>query len=808
MAISQQQFFGGKIPTERVSVIGNENTIVKNEQDSGANSYFKNVMQDYSNAGNRIVQGVKDSADTISKGFSTIGQGNIKQGVTDIVKGEARAGLRTVGSVAGAAFAPINEIPGIKSITEGIGNAVAPAIQSDTMHPIVSKLQELTQKYPEATKDITDIVNIATLGLGGEGEKLAKTAITDAQKSVADFIPKIEPLKVPSPMENFSSDTMTRVARIPKAAQSKFEQLTGDTVGKYLVDRNIYGDQDQIATQLFNRFTKSKNVADEAFAKLPGQYQNGAIKDALNELVSREKRVSSPNVESPDLRRAIELQNKHNTVGLTMSETNEAKRLFERNVKTGYFKEMNADAIARSTNIDQALRDWQFKQAEQLGLDNIGVVNKETQAAKQLLDAMSKEIAGVGGNNAVSLTDWIVLSGSPDPATAIASYFGKKALSNKKLQSFIAKFFAPEATKETIVAPIGDTRFPRLPVGETKNPTITKPLELPAQTQSTLDATERANLAKQPSKSQELKLLASTQSSNVIPNKSSKLSTAISDLKSELKNNGQKGSAQLIKVTEPLKDSVSKEIANLDTKVLTVNGKPDLSNSDTQFRLSQLQDIVNKRALTSSEVQEAIPLLKKVGIDVQKEINPLIAEAKKYKSADEFVKSQPVVYHGSNTPLKQFSNKQGTFFTDDYMNADGYASGENVYEGHLNLKKPLIIDAKEVRYDNLKTQYGTTTQEIVGNVDNKKYDGVIFKNIKDSFSDAEEIDQVPGTIYYAFKPKDSFLNESQLKDIWKQAHSTKNSTGSAKLGTVSKIGLATAGLSGANKVKQKLQAKK
>lgn len=143
-------------------------------------------------------------------------------------------------------------------------------------------------------------------------------------------------------------------------------------------------------------------------------------------------------------------------------------------------------------------------------------------------------------------------------------------------------------------------------------------------------------------------------------------------------------------------------------------------------------------------------------------------EAKKYKSAAEFVKAQPVVYHGSNAKLKQFSNKQGTFFTDDYMNADGYASGKNVYEGVLNLKNPLIIDAKGKLHRELNTPYGKTTKEIVGNVDSNIYDGVIFKNIKDSWIDDADVD-IPSTIYYAFKPKDVFLNESQLKEIWEKA---------------------------------------
>lgn len=150
----------------------------------------------------------------------------------------------------------------------------------------------------------------------------------------------------------------------------------------------------------------------------------------------------------------------------------------------------------------------------------------------------------------------------------------------------------------------------------------------------------------------------------------------------------------------------------------------------------------------------------------------LASEATKYQTADEFVKAQKPVYHGSQTPIKKFSSKQGTFFTDDEMNADGYGSGENVYEGYVNFKNPLVIDAQGRMWNDLKTPYGASTREVVANVDSKTYDGVIFKNIKDSWIDDADV-QDPSTIYYAFDPTKSFLNEDQLVDLFNKVKGTK-----------------------------------
>jgi hypothetical protein len=107
------------------------------------------------------------------------------------------------------------------------------------------------------------------------------------------------------------------------------------------------------------------------------------------------------------------------------------------------------------------------------------------------------------------------------------------------------------------------------------------------------------------------------------------------------------------------------------------------------------------------------------------------------------------VYHGSSKEFDVFMGD--TFFTDDYMNADGYAGGEYVYEVYLRIKKPLIIDCKEKKWDEIEHEYGSSTVEIVGNVDRGKYDGVIFVDIKDSWIDDVDY-QDASTVYAAFYP--------------------------------------------------------
>lgn len=69
----------------------------------------------------------------------------------------------------------------------------------------------------------------------------------------------------------------------------------------------------------------------------------------------------------------------------------------------------------------------------------------------------------------------------------------------------------------------------------------------------------------------------------------------------------------------------------------------------------------------------------------------------------------------------------------------------------MSIKRPLIVDGKDKKWDDIETEYGTSTQEVVSNVDRSKYDGIIFTNIKDSWIDDVDY-QDPSVVYVPFNP--------------------------------------------------------
>jgi len=256
-------------------------------------------------------------------------------------------------------------------------------------------------------------------------------------------VPKIKSALTPE-----SSNIMNRVAPLSHSDATKFKQLAnGESHGQYLERTGNFGDPKKIVENEAEKFTNSLKEVDDTLASLPGTYKSKPLDTVLDDLMEREAKIDFPNEESKRLKT---LYNKNKKQGLDMSETNEVKRMYERNVKLGYLKENNTIGIARSTRVDDALRKWQFKTADGLGFKNLPELNKQTQLSKFIVDKVGKQISGKAGNDPLNLTDWIILSGG-DP-TAIGGFLTKKLLSSNKFQSGVAKLISKKTPEGPIKA--------------------------------------------------------------------------------------------------------------------------------------------------------------------------------------------------------------------------------------------------------------------------------------------------------------------------------------------------------------------
>ena len=116
-------------------------------------------------------------------------------------------------------------------------------------------------------------------------------------------------------------------------------------------------------------------------------------------------------------------------------------------------------------------------------------------------------------------------------------------------------------------------------------------------------------------------------------------------------------------------------------------------------------------------------------------VESLEQKAAEYKTAEDFVKSFPKVYHGTNAEFKKFNPKMGAqgviWFTDDkttIINGESGALGtKNIMERYLTgekwagwdeYDKYMIAQLKQMGYDGVKLPAGTHNDYML--FDNKK----------------------------------------------------------------------------------------
>ena len=219
-----------------------------------------------------------------------------------------------------------------------------------------------------------------------------------------------------------AENTLQRMNRLTKSEQEKFKVMAWKDVWEWLNERWVVWDPAETITNLSDRFTNTKKQVDEWLSEIKGNYKTEALDMMLDDSIR-----FADNTRDTNLNRLKELQTKNKEVGLDMSEINEVKRFFERNNKFSYGRDMTAgEKTARATNIDNEVRNRQMNIAEENGFTNLRELNKEVQASKYIMDKLEKNESWRLGNNAITITDWIVAAPAMVDPTFLSLLVWKK----------------------------------------------------------------------------------------------------------------------------------------------------------------------------------------------------------------------------------------------------------------------------------------------------------------------------------------------------------------------------------------------
>lgn len=321
-------------------------------------------------------------------------------------------------------------------------------------------IQEVTAKGAKAVSDFATRHGIAPTGESAivksieqkanvPFDMLKKGAI-GAKNTLVKEYPSLGKIGTLKPK---SSDILNRINKLDASDARKFKEQFKETPGEYLEKVGNFNDPEKTVLEEARAFSNSLQQVDDALDSLPGVYKTKELGMMADDLVARENRIGVP---GKDTARIRALKNKHDTIGLTMKETNELKRLYERNVKTGYLNDRNTEGVTRATNLDELVREWQIGQADKLGFKNLRELNKQTQKSKFIINKLGKKLSTEAQKNDIDLGDLILLSGGD--MNSIAMFLTKKTIGSKPIRAAIAKRLSTVPPQPRIQAEFGGKR--------------------------------------------------------------------------------------------------------------------------------------------------------------------------------------------------------------------------------------------------------------------------------------------------------------------------------------------------------------
>lgn len=231
-----------------------------------------------------------------------------------------------------------------------------------------------------------------------------------------------------------------------------FTKTTWETPGQWATSRGLTDVWEKALDTAVKNYGDSLKAVDNAMGTIDWNFKVQWWKDylwmMLDDLGTRLK-----NTESSELGKYTSLESKYYKEWLSMSEINDVKRAYARNFKYTY-EQSSTEPAMRSTNLQKWLREWQMKTAQDSGFSNLAEVNKATQWWKMYSDMLEKKLSRSSGNNAVSLTDFVALSGWTQANLSL--FLLKRVWASDKVRWKIIKTLA-KPNKSPIVQPTSDT---------------------------------------------------------------------------------------------------------------------------------------------------------------------------------------------------------------------------------------------------------------------------------------------------------------------------------------------------------------
>jgi hypothetical protein len=646
---------------------------------------------------------------------------------------------------------------------------------------------ELADATPQAVRDVAGgLKEVADVGVAKVGQGIEPVVDTGVQLATKVF----EPENVLQNMNRMTQKEISDFAKINR----------GKTPSEWLIERDIISPPEETIQSLAARADEAKTLLDDSLNKIEGTYTDPKLEVPIQELqeqFSKTRPFGGDDVNNINAY-AKKLESGE---GLTLAEANNLKRIYERNVKVNYLKDNNATGIDRANQVDSMLRNFIRNEAEVAGMPNVAQLSNEIQSSYTIANAIANRLAKAEANNPLSINDIILLGGSiADIKTGGAFALIRSYLGSGKVKTWFVK----AATK-------GDVKAMKELPG------------VPTEIINIKNAERRAFEFQKWASENGLYSVVGKDMPKALPEgKTIQAPKASLESMSEAYRKGEMVQDGLAEVDKAKPKSVEvKGYTNVDSgsmkkivkQAKDMQKKSDKSIASWEDLTSEIEKLGGRAEWATTPDDMLMDNAKKIKVQAIENLkqpfkkagsaeSALLEEAKKYKTADEFVKAQPKVYHGTpnNTFLKKGKDfgafeepsaysGNAIYFTDNAKVASSYTGKDRLFdtslhspqviEATIGLENPLTVDAKGSIWRKFKTTIDG--QEIIGTRNLEKYakengyDGLVVKNVIDMRETPSKITKnMYGTNYAVFDPK-QIKTKSQLKQIWEEANKAEAS---------------------------------
>jgi len=235
------------------------------------------------------------------------------------------------------------------------------------------------------------------------------------------------------PLNNAQNQLIQNYNRMnPKAIQD-FETRYWESYWQYMADRWFTKAWEDNLNDMVTYQKDLMNIKENALNKIDWKFNDVAIQDmldVLNDFYTKTK-------DRKNLAMIQNLINKHNNGGLSMSEINNARKKFQYDIRTNFFKDWNSEKIQLANNVYLAVKDFLDKTAKENWLDSLDDINREIMKVQHIIWWVSYKMRWSSANNTLWLTDYITLASMLSNPAWLAVFLWKQALKTNWVKNFI-----------------------------------------------------------------------------------------------------------------------------------------------------------------------------------------------------------------------------------------------------------------------------------------------------------------------------------------------------------------------------------